>query len=142
MQSESLVNNTADYIKNKEALTRDQARQAYTDYIKGLSHEEVVAKITQLTTDNYMAQQELSKLEAEIKECEKVLKIECTPENIVEYKNKLDRSMRTALKNLAIAEEALMEEAKDLPDDTRRKWLEDIVQEKLMEKKNETTKVD
>jgi uncharacterized protein YaaR (DUF327 family) len=142
MQSESLVNNTADYIKNKEALTRDQARQAYTDYIKNLSHEEVVAKITQLTTDNYMAQQELSKLEGEIKECEKVLKIECTPENIVEYKNKLDRSMRTALKNLAIAEEALMEEAKDLPDDARRKWLEDIIQQKLMESKNETTKVD
>ena len=45
--------------------------------------------------------------------------------------------MRTALSNLAQFEETLLEETKDMHDDARRKWLEDIINEG---KTNETTK--
>ena len=37
--------------------------------------------------------------------------------------------MRTALSNLAQFEEMLLEETKDMHDDARRKWLEDIINE-------------
>ena len=104
------------------------------------SHEEILNRISQLTTDNYITRQKLTELESEIKECEKVLNIECTPENIVEYKKRLDKSMRTALKTISLAEEALLEEAKDMPDDVRRKWLEDIINDQIDNDKKEVSK--
>lgn len=125
------------YNKNKEIVTRNLQEQAYEESIKKMSHEEIVAKISKLTTDNYITKQRLTELENEIKECEKTLNIECTPENIVKFKQNLDKSMRTALKNIALAEEALLEEAKDMPDDVRRKWLEDIINEQIDTDKKE-----
>lgn len=125
------------YNKNKEIVTRNLQEQAYEESIKKMSHEEIVAKISKLTTDNYITKQKLTELENEIKECEKTLNIECTPENIVKFKQNLDKSMRTALKNIALAEEALLEEAKDMPDDVRRKWLEDIINEQIDTDKKE-----
>lgn len=128
------------YLDNKEDATRDVFNQSYQDYIKTLTHEQVVEKISKLTTENYVTQQEMSKIQAEIKECEKVLNIECTPEAIVEYKKQLDKSMRSALHTIALAEEALLEEAKEMPDDTRRKWLEEIIQQRLTDIKPEGAK--
>lgn len=125
------------YNKNKAIVTKNLQEQAYEESIKKMSHEEIVAKISKLTTDNYITKQKLTELENEIKECEKTLNIECTPENIVKFKQNLDKSMRTALKNIALAEEALLEEAKDMPDDVRRKWLEDIINEQIDTDKKE-----
>lgn len=125
------------YNKNKAIVTKNLQEQAYEESIKNMSHEEIVAKISKLTTDNYITKQRLTELENEIKECEKTLNIECTPENIVKFKQNLDKSMRTALKNIALAEEALLEEAKDMPDDVRRKWLEDIINEQIDTDKKE-----
>ena len=125
------------YSKNKDILTRNAQEKAYEESIKKMSHEEIVEKISKLTTDNYITKQKLTDLENEIKECEKTLNIECTPENIVKYKQNLDKSMRTALKNIALAEEALLDEAKDMPDDVRRKWLEDIINEQLDQDKED-----
>lgn len=140
MQKNSSVVSKEDlenYSKNKDKLTRNAQEKAYEESIKKMSHEEIVEKISKLTTDNYITKQKLTDLENEIKECEKTLNIECTPENIVKYKQNLDKSMRTALKNIALAEEALLDEAKDMPDDVRRKWLEDIINEQLDQDKED-----
>lgn len=140
MQKNSSVLSKEDlenYSKNKDILTRNAQEKAYEESIKKMSHEEIVEKISKLTTDNYITKQKLTDLENEIKECEKTLNIECTPENIVKYKQNLDKSMRTALKNIALAEEALLDEAKDMPDDVRRKWLEDIINEQLDQDKED-----
>ena len=94
-----------------------------------MSHEDIVDRITKLTSESYATKAQLQQIESEIKECEKTLNIEATPENIVEYKKRLDGAMRTALSNLAQFEETLLEETKDMHDDARRKWLEDIINE-------------
>lgn len=125
------------FNSNKIKLTKAEQEKAYEDSIKKMSHEEIVAKISQLTTENYITKQKLDALKAEIIECEKVLNIDCTPENIVKYKNTLDKSMRTALKNITLAEDALLEESKDMPDTVRRQWLEDIINEQIDKDKEE-----
>ena len=130
-----------EFEEGKDQATKQAQIKAYEDSIKNMSHEEILNRISQLTTDNYITRQKLTELESEIKECEKVLNIECTPENIVEYKKRLDKSMRTALKTIALAEEELLEEAKDMPDDVRRKWLEDIINDQVNNDKAEVGKV-
>lgn len=129
-----------EFEEGKDQATKQAQIKAYEDSIKNMSHEEILNRISQLTTDNYITRQKLTELESEIKECEKVLNIECTPENIVEYKKRLDKSMRTALKTIALAEEELLEEAKDMPDDVRRKWLEDIINDQVNNDKAEVGK--
>lgn len=129
-----------EFEEGKAVATKQAQAKAYEESIKNMSHEEILNRISQLTTDNYITRQKLTELESEIKECEKVLNIECTPENIVEYKKRLDKSMRTALKTISLAEEALLEEAKDMPDDVRRKWLEDIINDQIDNDKKEVSK--
>lgn len=129
-----------EFEEGKDQATKQAQIKAYEESIKNMSHEEILNRISKLTTDNYITKQKLTELESEIKECEKVLNIECTPENIVEYKKRLDKSMRTALKTIALAEEELLEEAKDMPDDVRRKWLEDIINEQVTNDKAEVGK--
>lgn len=130
-----------EFNEGKDYATKQAQAKAYEDSIKGMSHEEILNRISKLTTDNYITKQKLTELESEIKECEKVLNIECTPENIVAYKSRLDKSMRTALKTIALAEEELLEESKDMPDDVRRKWLEDIINDQINTDNAEVGKV-
>lgn len=129
---------TVDKFEEKQKqLEKDKQIEARLNEIKNMSHEDIVERITKLTSESYATKAQLQQIEGEIKECEKTLNIEATPENIVEYKKRLDGAMRTALSNLAQFEETLLEETKDMHDDARRKWLEDIINEG---KTNETTK--
>lgn len=129
---------TVDKFEEKQKqIEKDKQIEARLDEIKNMSHEDIVDRITKLTSESYATKAQLQQIEGEIKECEKTLNIEATPENIVDYKKRLDSAMRTALSNLAQFEETLLEETKDMHDDARRKWLEDIINEG---KTNETTK--
>lgn len=129
---------TVDKFEEKQKqLEKDKQIEARLNEIKNMSHEDIVERITRLTSESYATKAQLQQIEGEIKECEKTLNIEATPENIVEYKKRLDGAMRTALSNLAQFEETLLEETKDMHDDARRKWLEDIINEG---KTNEITK--
>lgn len=129
---------TVDKFEEKQKqLEKDKQIEARLNEIKNMSHEDIVERITKLTSESYATKAQLQQIEGEIKECEKTLNIEATPENIVEYKKRLDGAMRTALSNLAQFEETLLEETKDMHDDARRKWLEDIINEG---KTNEITK--
>lgn len=129
---------TVDKFEEKQKqLEKDKQIEARLNEIKNMSHEDIVERITKLTSESYATKAQLQQIEGEIKECEKTLNIEATPENIVDYKKRLDGAMRTALSNLAQFEETLLEETKDMHDDARRKWLEDIINEG---KTNETTK--
>ena len=129
---------TVDKFEEKQKqIEKDKQIEARLDEIKNMSHEDIVERITKLTSESYATKAQLQQIEGEIKECEKTLNIEATPENIVEYKKRLDGAMRTALSNLAHFEETLLEETKDMHDDARRKWLEDIINEA---KTNETAK--
>lgn len=129
---------TIDKFEEKQKqLEKDKQIEARLNEIKNMSHEDIVERITKLTSESYATKAQLQQIEGEIKECEKTLNIEATPENIVDYKKRLDGAMRTALSNLAQFEETLLEETKDMHDDARRKWLEDIINEG---KTNETTK--
>lgn len=121
---------TVDKFEEKQKqLQIDKQVDARLDEIKNMTHEQIVERITKLTSESYATKAQLQQLESEIHECEKTLNIEATPENIVEYKKRLDTAMRTALSNLARFEEMLLEETKDMHDDARRKWLEDIINE-------------
>lgn len=121
---------TVDKFEEKQKqLEKDKQIEARLNEIKNMSHEDIVERITKLTSESYATKAQLQQIEGEIKECEKTLNIEATPENIVEYKKRLDGAMRTALSNLAQFEETLLEETKDMHDDARRKWLEDIINE-------------
>lgn len=121
---------TVDKFEEKQKqLQIDKQVDARLDEIKNMTHEQIVERITKLTSESYATKAQLQQLESEIHECEKILNIEATPENIVEYKKRLDTAMRTALSNLARFEEMLLEETKDMHDDARRKWLEDIINE-------------
>lgn len=124
-----VVNTPEEYADYKAVTESCIQKDTYKKYVEGLSHEQVVQKITDLVADNKVLQSKMSALKSEIEECEKTLNIKCTPENIVAYKNSLDESMRTALKTIQQAEEALLEESKDVPDDVRRKWFEDVINE-------------
>lgn len=129
---------TVDKFEEKQKqLEKDKQIEARLNEIKNMSHEDIVERITKLTSESYATKAQLQQIEGEIKECEKTLNIEATPENIVDYKKRLDGAMRTALSNLAQFEETLLEETKDMHDDARRKWLEDIINEG---KTNETAK--
>lgn len=142
MQKKNLIGSEdlKEFSDGRDLATKQAQAKAYEDSIKGMTHEQILERISKLTTDNYITKQKLTELESEIKECEKVLNIECTPENIVEYKKRLDKSMRTALKTISLAEEALLEESKDMPDDVRRKWLEDIINDQINNDKTEVGK--
>ena len=121
---------TVDKFEEKQKqLEKEKQIEARLNEIKNMSHEDIVDRITKLTSESYATKAQLQQIEGEIKECEKTLNIEATPENIVEYKKRLDGAMRTALSNLATFEETLLEETKDMHDDARRKWLEDIINE-------------
>lgn len=129
---------TVDKFEEKQKqIEKDKQIEARLNEIKNMSHEDIVDRITKLTSESYATKAQLQQIEGEIKECEKTLNIEATPENIVEYKKRLDGAMRTALSNLVHFEETLLEETKDMHDDARRKWLEDIINEA---KTNETAK--
>ena len=130
---EKLPEEIREYVSEKKDLEHEVCAKTTINYVDGLTHEQVVEKIQQLTTANYVTRTKMSELEKEIKECEAILNVVATPENIVAYKKKLDKSMRTSLKTITLAEEALLEEVKDQPDDVRRKWLEDIIQDKLVD---------
>lgn len=117
------------FEETQQKMQLDKQIDARLNEIKNMSHEQIVERITKLTSESYATKAQLQQLEAEIKECEKDLNIEATPENIVTYKKRLDTAMRTALSNLAQFEEMLLEETKDMHDDARRKWLEDIINE-------------
>lgn len=121
---------TVDKFEEKQKqIEKEKQVEARLNEIKNMSHEAIVDRITKLTSESYATKAQLQQIESEIKECEKTLNIEATPENIVEYKKRLDGAMRTALSNLAQFEETLLEETKDMHDDARRKWLEDIINE-------------
>ena len=121
---------TVDKFEEKQKqIEKEKQVEARLNEIKNMSHEDIVDRITKLTSESYATKAQLQQIEGEIKECEKTLNIEATPENIVEYKKRLDGAMRTALSNLAQFEETLLEETKDMHDDARRKWLEDIINE-------------
>lgn len=121
---------TVDKFEEKQKqIEKEKQVEARLNEIKNMSHEDIVERITKLTSESYATKAQLQQIEGEIKECEKTLNIEATPENIVEYKKRLDGAMRTALSNLAQFEETLLEETKDMHDDARRKWLEDIINE-------------
>lgn len=121
---------TVDKFEEKQKqIEKEKQIEARLNEIKNMSHEDIVDRITKLTSESYATKAQLQQIESEIKECEKTLNIEATPENIVEYKKRLDGAMRTALSNLAQFEETLLEETKDMHDDARRKWLEDIINE-------------
>lgn len=121
---------TVDKFEEKQKqIEKEKQIEARLNEIKNMSHEAIVDRITKLTSESYATKAQLQQIEGEIKECEKTLNIEATPENIVEYKKRLDGAMRTALSNLAQFEETLLEETKDMHDDARRKWLEDIINE-------------
>lgn len=121
---------TVDKFEEKQKqIEKEKQIEARLNEIKNMSHEAIVDRITKLTSESYATKAQLQQIESEIKECEKTLNIEATPENIVEYKKRLDGAMRTALSNLAQFEETLLEETKDMHDDVRRKWLEDIINE-------------
>ena len=121
---------TVDKFEEKQKqIEKEKQVEARLNEIKNMSHEDIVDRITKLTSESYATKAQLQQIESEIKECEKTLNIEATPENIVEYKKRLDGAMRTALSNLAQFEETLLEETKDMHDDARRKWLEDIINE-------------
>ena len=121
---------TIDKFEEKQKqIEKEKKIEARLNEIKNMSHEAIVERITKLTSESYATKAQLQQIESEIKECEKTLNIEATPENIVEYKKRLDGAMRTALSNLAQFEETLLEETKDMHDDARRKWLEDIINE-------------
>ena len=117
------------FEEKQKQLEKEKQINARLDEIKNMSHEDIVKRITTLTSESYATKAQLQQIENEIKECEKDLNIKATPENIVEYKKRLDGAMRTALSNLATIEETLLEEVKDMHDDARRKWLEDIINE-------------
>lgn len=117
------------FEEKQKQIEREKQIEARLNEIKNMSHEDIVNRITTLTSESYATKAQLQQIEGEIKECEKALNIEATPENIVEYKKRLDGAMRTALSNLAQFEENLLEETKDMHDDARRKWLEDIINE-------------
>ena len=117
------------FEEKQKQLEKDKQIEARLNEIKNMSHEDIVNRITTLTSESYATKAQLQQIEGEIKECEKTLNIEATPENIIEYKKRLDGAMRTALSNLAQFEEILLEETKDMHDDARRKWLEDIINE-------------
>ena len=117
------------FEEKQKQIEKEKQIEARLNEIKNMSHEDIVNRITTLTSESYATKAQLQQIEGEIKECEKTLNIEATPENIVEYKKRLDGAMRTALSNLAQFEETLLEETKDMHDDARRKWLEDIINE-------------
>lgn len=117
------------FEEKQKQIEKEKQIEARLNEIKNMSHEDIVNRITTLTSESYATKAQLQQLESEIHECEKTLNIEATPENIVEYKKRLDTAMRTALSNLARFEEMLLEETKDMHDDARRKWLEDIINE-------------
>ena len=101
---------TVDKFEEKQKqLQIDKQVDARLDEIKNMTHEQIVERITKLTSESYATKAQLQQLESEIHECEKTLNIEATPENIVEYKKRLDTAMRTALSNLARFEEMLLD---------------------------------
>lgn len=124
------------FEEKQKQIEREKQIEARLNEIKNMSHEDIVNRITTLTSESYATKAQLQQIEGEIKECEKALNIEATPENIVEYKKRLDGAMRTALSNLAQFEENLLEETQDMHDDARRKWLEDIINEGKKEGNN------
>lgn len=91
-----------------------------------LSVQELLDRVAEYTQQNYATRAELAAAKKEIEASEKLLGIKAEPAAILEYKNKLEKTMRTALKNIDTLEKELLQKEAGTCDDTNRQWAEEI----------------